>query len=82
MPQLTDAEMRDKYVQTMGIELGNLFHELEYESWWLWRKWVEFHELFDKGSEQIELLNLAASIFFMLFKDCCLKCHDAFVPSH
>jgi hypothetical protein len=71
---LTDAQMRGKYVQAMGPELGTVFHELEYELWWMWRKWVEFHELFDKGPEQIELLNLAASSFFyvvqrLLFED-------------
>lgn len=50
----------------MGQDLGQLFHELESEVWWLHHKWNEFKELFGKEQERMDLLNEVASNFFYL----------------
>lgn len=72
--QLTDDELRAEYIRVMGPELGELYYELDADFSWLRHKWSEFHELFDKGPERIELLNTVASNFFyflqkLLFED-------------
>lgn len=62
---LNDA--RAQYVQAMGLDLGQLCHELRDDFDWLRRKWSDFQELFDKDSKRIELLNTVASNFFYRF---------------
>jgi AbiU2 len=60
----TNDEVRDEYVQVMGPDLGNYYHELRNQFEWLRHKWNEFQELFERGPERIELLNTVASNFF------------------
>lgn len=45
-------------------EYIRLCQELREDFDWLRRKWSEFHELYEKGQERIDLLNAAASNFF------------------
>ena len=63
-----------QYVRAMGPDLGQLCHELRDDFDWLRRKWSEFQELYGKGQERIDLLNISASNFFyflhrLLFED-------------
>ncbi len=48
----------------MGSDLGPLCCELRDDFDWLRRKWSNFQELFGKGQERIDLLNMVASNFF------------------
>jgi AbiU2 len=73
----TPEDVSSEYVRLMGDELGLLFHELTREEEWLSDKWAVFQELFEKGSERIDLLNRAAAHFFvmlhkMLYEDAML----------
>jgi hypothetical protein len=61
--QMTDPEMKAKYLQVMGPNLGLLFHELEIEAWRLRSNRSEFHELSNRSDERLELLNRIASNF-------------------
>ena len=56
-PHLTDDDVRAEYVRAMGLELGNLCHELQTDLAWLDQKWLEFGELFQQGQRRIDLLN-------------------------
>ncbi len=79
---LTNEELRAEYVRVMGRDLGCLCYELRGELDWLRHKWSEFQEIFEQGTERIDLLNRVASNFFyflhkLLFEDamlhlCCL----------
>jgi hypothetical protein len=68
---------REEYVRLRGTDLGGLFHELKLKEEWLRDKWAVFAELFEKGSERIDLLNRTASNFFyflgkLLYEDAML----------
>ena len=72
--QLTDDALRAEYIRVMGPDLGLLYSELQQDFGWLQHKWSEFLELFGRGPERIELLNVVASDFFyflmkLLFED-------------
>ena len=60
----THEEVRDEYVQSMGSELGELYHELSDELTWLHMKWGQYRELFGKDPARIDLLNIVAPFFF------------------
>jgi len=64
----TAEEVRAKYVDLMGADLGQLYHELQNEVVWVHRKWHEFKELYGKKSERIDLLNKIAPHFFWLLQ--------------
>lgn len=73
----TFNDERSRYSGVMGTDLGRLCYELRDDFDWLRGKWSEFHELFGKGQERIDLLNTAASNFFyflhrLLFEDAML----------
>lgn len=65
---MTDDELRAEYVRAMGPDLGQLFHMLRSELWWLRYKWNVFQELFEKGPERINLLDRVAVNFFYLLR--------------
>jgi hypothetical protein len=74
---LTEQDLRSKYVEAMGRDLGSLCHDLRKEVDWLQDKWSMFRELFSEGSERLDLLNTVASNFFyslhkLLFEDAML----------
>ena len=73
----TEDQLRAEYVVAMGPDLGQWYYELERELDWPRQKWSVFQDLFDKGSERIEMLNTVASNFFhilhrFLFEDAML----------
>jgi hypothetical protein len=58
----------------MGPDFEQLYRELDHQIEWLFHKWGEFRELFMKGPERIDVLNIAASNFFyflhkLMFED-------------
>jgi AbiU2 len=57
---------RDEYVRLMGLELGQVYHELQTDFESLVILWMEHQELFRKGQDRIDLLNLVSSNFFYL----------------
>jgi hypothetical protein len=60
----TPEESLQHYVETMGADLGSVFHRLLNDCTWLHLKWNEFVELFGKNPAQLRLLNSAAPAFF------------------
>jgi hypothetical protein len=74
---LSSQDIRAEYVSKMGDDVGCLCHDLREELDWLRQKRNEFRELFEKGDEQIVVLNKTASNFFyflnkLLFEDAIL----------
>jgi hypothetical protein len=62
-------EIREQHVESMGAELGTVFHELWNECVLLHWKWEEFVTLFGSTPERVELLNRAAGAFFRIVQD-------------
>lgn len=69
MSYKTPEEVEQAYVNSMGPELGSLFHELSNECSLLHWKWGEYVILFGSRPERIDLLNEAAGAFFRLVQD-------------
>ena len=69
MSNKTPEEVEKAYVNSMGPELGPLFHELSNECSLLHWKWGEYVILFGSKPERIDLLNEAAGPFFRLVQD-------------
>ena len=69
MSYKTPEEVEQAYVNSMGPELGLLFHELSNECSLLHWKWGEYVILFVSKPERIDLLNEAAGPFFRLVQD-------------
>ncbi|GHD46910.1 hypothetical protein SAMN05216429_10956 [Marinobacter persicus] len=65
----TAEEARKAYIECMGQQLGEQFHELWQELAWLYAKWAEYVELFGTRSSRIDLLNQAAPHFFKIVQD-------------
>lgn len=62
-------EVKQRYVTSMGKELGQLFHLLWNECVWLHWKWSEYATLYGSKSERVDLLNQAAPAFFKIVQD-------------
>ncbi len=62
-------EMKQKYIDCMGEDLGKQYHALWQELSWLYLKWSEYVELYGTKPSRIELLNNAAPSFFRLVQD-------------
>ncbi|SRR6266571_2593078 len=70
MSYKTPEEVEQQYVDSMGAELGRVFHELGNECSWLHWKWGEYVTLFGSKPERIDLLNAASGAFFRIVQDC------------
>lgn len=66
---MTAKETQDKCIRLMGTDLGTLYYDLFSQVAWLHAKWEQYRELFDRGSERIDLLNKTAPLFFGLLQD-------------
>ena len=80
MTHHTEPELKQRYCDAMGAELGEVFHHLMQETAFLHLKWNEYERLFGASAEQIALLNRAAPGFFWLVQDswwtaCCFTSH-------
>ena len=67
--EMTEDELKDERVQSMGPDLGPVFHALWNEVAWLHEKWQEYCELFGTRASRIELMNEAAPMFFRIVQD-------------
>lgn len=65
----TADEVKQHHVESMGKELGGLYHALWNEAAWLHLKWAEYVELFGTKPSRIELVNKAAGNFFRIIQD-------------
>lgn len=73
-----EDQMLAGYVQVMGSHLGTRFFEIEQDVDWLKLKWSVFNDTFNKGAEQIVMLNKVGPNFFhilrrLLFEDAMLN---------
>jgi len=62
----TADQIRQRYVDAMGEELGKLYHVLWEEIRWLHTSWGEYVSLFGTSPERIEVLNRAANGYFYI----------------
>lgn len=64
-----EDEVRDRYIQQMGTDLGELFHALRNELQWIYWKWCQYRILFGAKPSRVDYLNEAAPLFFYLVQD-------------
>ena len=62
-------QIKLRYRSELGGSLGELYHELENEYYWLQYKWQEYVVLFGSAPSRIDLLNQAAPAFFHHLQD-------------
>jgi hypothetical protein len=67
--QRTAEEVKQHHLDSMGEELGGLYHALWNELAWLHSKWKEYADLFGTKPSRIELINKAAGHFFRVVQD-------------
>lgn len=65
----TPDEVEQQYLDTMGSDLGSLFHGLWNECVWLHWMWGEYEVLFGTKVERVDLLNATAPSLFRLVQD-------------
>jgi hypothetical protein len=63
-------EVRQRYLEAMGSELGSMFYVLWNECVGLHWKWCELMALFGRSEERVKLLNSSAPSFFKVVQDC------------
>jgi hypothetical protein len=61
---ISTEEWAQEYIDSMGQQLGSLFHLLVQECNVLHLEWADYRELFGTSQERIDLLNKAARTFF------------------
>ena len=66
---INEEEVRQQHLDTMGPELGSVYHDLYNQCLWLHVKWKQFLELYGTKPERINLLNRAAGLFFRIVHD-------------
>jgi hypothetical protein len=62
-------EVQASYIQAMGHELGELFHETSHELTWMHWRWKQYRTLFGEKPSRIDLLNEAAPLYFRIVQD-------------
>lgn len=62
-------EVRKQHIESMGEELGTIFHALSNEMTWIYTKWNQYVELFGNKPSRIDLMNDAAPLFFRIVQD-------------
>ena len=65
----TPEEVRQQHLDSMGEDLGSLYHALWNELAWLYAKWDEYVEMFGTKPSRVELINQAAGHFFRVVQD-------------
>ena len=68
MPNYTEPELRQRYCEAMGSDLGEVFHQLMQEAAWLHLKWNEYIALFANAT-RVNQLNRAAPGFFRMVEE-------------
>jgi len=68
MPDYTEPELRQRYCEAMGSDLGDVFHQLMQEAAWLHLKWNEYVALF-ANAHKVHQLNRAAPGFFRMVEE-------------
>ena len=68
-------EVRREYLDTMGPELGPLFHRLSIETTWLNWRWQQYVLLYGGKQGRLDILNQSAPFFFFIIQE--TLWHDA-----
>jgi len=63
------SDIREKYLDKLGENLGPVYLSLLEETITLNAKWAEFKKLYGDSQERLDLLNRSASFFFRLIED-------------
>lgn len=61
-------ELRKRYEQSLGVELGSVFAELWQELVWLHTVWQEYRMIFGTTQGQLDIANQAAGTFFYVIQ--------------
>lgn len=62
-------EVKEEHLESMGPELGPLYHALYNEVAWLHAKWLQYRQLYAKSPERITLLNDVSGFFFRIVQE-------------
>jgi len=65
----TADEALEHYIQTMGAQLGTVYHHLWQELAWLYAKWNEYVTLYGSNPSRVALVNKVAPQFFRVLQD-------------
>jgi AbiU2 len=65
----TGDEVRERYIEAMQQELGDVYFVLFNDCTWLHLKWQEYKTLFGTDAETVELLNGTAAGFFFVVQE-------------
>jgi hypothetical protein len=63
---LSPSEARQRYINALGKDFGNIYYALTSELAWLQKKWDEYITLFGTKTTRVELLNSSAPSFFSM----------------
>ena len=63
------SEVKQQYVDAMGVELGEIHNRLWNECSWVHMKWGEYVTIFGTSEERVDLMNRAAPAFTRLMQD-------------
>ncbi len=69
MVDQTPEEIRDRHIESMGEDLGELFFLLKQEIFRLYLQWNEYADAFGAKESRIELLNSVAGGFARSVQD-------------
>ena len=62
-------EVRERNIQVMGKDLGEVFTELSNQLTWQFWRWSQFEKLFGNKESRITVLNSSAPMFFGIVQD-------------
>ena len=62
-------QVAESYAQSMGAELGAVFHALSTELTWVHWRWQQYRILFGDKESRLDMLNDAAPFFFRVVQD-------------
>ena len=66
---MTSDQVKERHIEKLGSDLGEIYHKLWNELCWLNVKWEEYVVLFGTKPTRVDLLNKAASSFFRVVED-------------
>lgn len=67
--EMSGEEVRERYIEKMGRDLGELFHATSSELIWIHWTWNQYTILFGDEQVRIDRLNEVAPFFFRIIQD-------------
>ena len=67
--EMSHEEVRERYIEKMGRELGEIFHVTSSELVWIYWRWNQYIILFAGEKTRVDRLNEIAPFFFRIIQD-------------